>query len=93
MQNKNSEDQKNFSVTLDKGITRIPTYGLFLIRGTSDYMEIQLASRTESDTDINILIESIFRISKDAIPQFARQFSKYLQEYSEKQESQEPQDD
>jgi len=89
MNKKNSEDQKDFSVTLDKGITRIPTYELFLIRGTPDYMEIQLASKTETDTQINVLIESIFRINKDSIPQFARQFSKYLQENSDKQDVQE----
>lgn len=59
----------------------------FLIRGTSDYMEVQLASKTETDAEINLHVESIFRINKDSVPKFARQFSKYLQEVIDKQES------
>ena len=84
----NSETSKKFTVTLNENIAKIPTYKLFLIRGTSEYMEIQLAKKTETDTEINVFVESVFRIDKDSVPQFARQFSKYLQEIVDKQESQ-----
>lgn len=89
MAGNNSESAKKLSVTLDESITEIPTYDLTLIRGTSEYMEVQLATKTETDTEINVSVESIFRIGKQSIPHFARQFSKYLQELMEKQKTQE----
>lgn len=82
----NSESQKKLTVTLDKNLTEIPTYELVLIRGNPEYMEVQLAKKTETDTEINVLVESVFRISKNSIPQFARQFTKYLQETIDKQD-------
>lgn len=89
MVNDTPESKKKLTVTVDKAITQAPSYDLFLIRGTSDYMEVQLAKKTETDTEINIAVESAFRITKDAVPHFARQFSKYLQEVVESQEAQE----
>lgn len=93
MQENNSESSKKLTVTLGENVRRIPTYKLVLIRGTSDYMEVQLARKTETDDEINVLVESIFRIDKDALPPFARQFSKYLQEFTDKQEPHEQQKD
>lgn len=85
----NPESKKKFSVTLSEDATKTPTYELFLIRGTSDYMEVQLAKKEETETEINVLVESVFRIDRNAVPQFARQFAKYLQEVVDKQEDQE----
>lgn len=92
MPKNNPESSKNFSVTLDKNVTNIPVYDLFLIRGASDYMEIQLARKTETETEINVHVEHIFRIDKKAVPNFARQFSKYVREVITRQESQEKSD-
>lgn len=89
MNENNPEFQKKLTVTLGKNITPIPTYDLFLIRGTSDYMEVQLANKTETDTEVIVNVESIFRITKDSVPQFARQFAKYLQDVSDEQKTQE----
>lgn len=89
MSENNSELQKEISVTLDKSIAGIESYELFLIRGTSDYMEVQLAKRTETDKEIRIHVESIFRIPKHALANFAKQFTKYLQEITGKEDAQE----
>ena len=70
--------QKEFTVTLGKNATPVPSYEVFLIRGTPEYMEIQLATKTETDSEIRIHVESIFRINKDSVPQFAHQFADYL---------------
>lgn len=88
----NNENSKKITITLDENITQVPTYKLFLIRGTTDYMEVQLAKMTETDTEINVLVESVFRIDKESVPQFARQFLRYLQDVDSKQESQDQQD-
>ena len=82
------ESSKEFTVTLNKDLRNIPTYDLCLVRGTSEYMEIQLAQKTETDTEINVHVESIFRISKKGVPHFVRQFIKYLNETIPKQEAQ-----
>lgn len=93
MNENNQESPKDLKLTLGKNITPIPTYDVFLIRGTPDYMEVQLANKSETDTEINVHVESIFRISRNAVPMFARQFSKYLQEIIDKQETQDQQQD
>lgn len=93
MSDNNSESSKKLSVTLDKNISSVPTYELFLLRGSSDYMEIQLARKTETESEVNIHVEHVFRITKSAVPHFTRQFMKYLQEAFGKQESQGQPDD
>ena len=88
MTTNNSQPSKKFSVTLSENVSQIPTYDLFLIKGTEDLMEIQLANRIETDTELKVIVESVFRIPKEAIPNFARQFSNYLKEYVDRLESQ-----
>ena len=84
MSEKNSESSKKLTVTIDENIA-IPSYDIFLIRGNAEYMEVQLATKAETDTEITVNVESIFRINKHAVPQFARQFSKYLQDVIDEQ--------
>lgn len=83
MSEKNSESSKKFAITVDENIV-IPSYDLFLIRANGDDMEIQLATKTETETEVTVNVESIFKISKNAVPQFAHQFAKYLQEVVDK---------
>ena len=75
----NENKKKELVVTLGDIPTPIPMYNMFLIRGTSDFMEIQLATRSETDTETKVHVESIFRIDKEYVPMFARQFADYLQ--------------
>ena len=77
----NPENSKKITITVDDHITTIPSYELFLIRGEDDYMEIQLAKKTETDEEIKIHIDSVFRIPQKTVPQFARQFARYLQDH------------
>lgn len=79
MPENNENKKKELVVTLGDIPTPIPMYNMFLIRGTSDFMEIQLATRSETDTETKVHVESIFRIDKEYVPMFARQFADYLQ--------------
>lgn len=88
MQKNNSDSPKKLTVTVDESISDIPIYDMFLIRDVDDCMEVQLASMSETDTEINVHVNDIFRIAKKDVPHFSRQFTKYVQSVISKDKSQ-----
>lgn len=84
----NENIKKEFILTVGDIPTPVPTYNLFLIRGSSNFMEIQLATKSETDTETKVHVASIFRINKEDVPMFAHQFADYLRTL-DVQESQE----
>lgn len=88
MAENNENAKKEFVLTLGDIPTPVPTYNLFLIRGTPSFMEVQLATKSETDTETKVHVASIFRINKEDVPMFAHQFADYLRNL-DAQESQE----
>ncbi len=76
-------EDKKLSVTIANDLKKVNTYSLFVVKSTKDYMEIQLANKSETKDSINISVENIFRIDKNAMFSFAYDVVNALPKYDD----------
>lgn len=74
------ESEKDIKVTISRNLKHIPTYDLFLVKKTTEYIEIQLATKMETENSIEVSIDNIFRIGKDEMLPFAYEIVKSIGE-------------
>jgi len=77
-------EDKKLSVTIANDLKKVNTYSLFIVKPSKDYMEIQLATKSETEDSINILVENVFRIDKNAMFSFAYDVVNALPTYDSK---------
>ena len=69
---------KKISVSISVDVNNIPSYDLFIVKTTDDYMEVQLAKKREDKKEIKVSVDNVFRIKKDLMFDFAYQVVKSL---------------
>lgn len=75
------EPQKKISISVDPSVEKPKLYDLFLVKTAEDFLEIQLAKLDERDDEVQVSVDTAFRIPADDMIDFAGDIVKALVEY------------